>query len=460
MPVIVDNLLKDSKIQLEKGALDKFGAAVDDFKNGSIPDQTGSGTAPTDPAARKNLVERQLATNRTLQQNSWISSSYAATLAGGSPFRPKLKFMFQVQFNFTQAAIEYHPEIRAKLQDNSFTFMVKSIERPKVELEYEEDVNMYNFRTKVLKRIRHRDLTMTFIDDVGNRIFEFFRILMEIHSPITRGGRLRDGKLGEKPDTSVLSKASGMTFIRDLLKRGANNAHRAVVNSAFGNVIDSIRVKQIYVDPTTGLNDAVRMVTFDFMNPRVVSFDFDDLSHEANDVSQLTMVFDYDWLEMMDAGSLSAAGGAYMDNINVFGPRNMTGVPLDPTPAFMNEGTSSGGNRGPLGSLQKGVSGMVGRYGQKLTSDTIAKGVSTISGGNRFATKLLGQATGSLSGLVSSVITDRTSAGIGQAYGLGNSLTARASSALIKDAATPGDDSAASVVQSSDAYADKTTGNE
>lgn len=450
MPVFVDNLLKDSGIQLEKAAVDSFGAAVDDFKRGSIPPPQGSASVPSDPAVRAKQVANQLAANRQLQDGMWSASSYAATLAGGSPFRPKLKFLFQVQFNFTQAAIDYHPEIRAKLQDNAFTFMIKTVDRPKVELEYEEDINMYNFRTKVLKRIRHRDLQMVFIDDNGNRIFEFFRILMEIHSPITRGGRLRDGRLADKPDTSVLSESSGMSFIRDLLKKSGNSAHRAVVNSAFGNVIDSIRIKQIFMDPTTGLGDAARMVTFDFMNPRVISFDFDELSHEANDVSQLTMVFDYDWLEMVDIGALSKAGTAYTESMNSITPRNATGVPLDLTPAYTSEQTSPGGNRGPLGALQKGMAGVVGRQGQKLTSDTLRKGVTMIAGNNRLATKLLGQATAGLSNSVTSFISDRTSAGIGTAYQSISDLTARSRTTTVSDSSTPGDDAPTTIVSSTD----------
>ncbi len=199
MPFSAKNILNDAQITLEKAATDKFGNVVEDFVKGGL-----GGFLPA--------VNENAPVNRN--DGSWYATSYAAGLAGGTSFRPKLKFLFKVEFIFTDAAKAQYRDILSGAGANDFTFMIKAVDRPKVDFEYEEDVNMYNFRTKVLKKIRHRDLTITFMDDVGNRVFNFFRVLMMIHSPITRGQLKRDNSL-EKPNNKKLSVGSGMAFNGD-----------------------------------------------------------------------------------------------------------------------------------------------------------------------------------------------------------------------------------------------------
>jgi hypothetical protein len=99
-------------------------------------------------------------------------TSYAASIAD-SQFRPKLKFLFRVEFLFKPEVVKMFGQETAAWAKN-FAFLIRSVDRPKVDFEY-DDVNMYNFRIKVLKSIKHRALTMTLMDDVGNNVHEFFR---------------------------------------------------------------------------------------------------------------------------------------------------------------------------------------------------------------------------------------------------------------------------------------------
>lgn len=435
MPFSAKGLLSDAQISLEKAATDKFGAVVEDFIRGP-----GQKPGPADDSKSDT-------TNRN--DGSWYATSYAAALAGGTTYRPKLKFLFKVEFNFTQTAKDAFPDVFSGAKANDFEFMIKTVDRPKVDFEYEEDVNMYNFRTKVLKKIRHRDLTITFMDDTGNRVFTFFRTLMMMHQPITRRQTLRDNKL-DKPDASSVTIGSGMTFSQNG-QSFHDNAHRAVVNSQFGNSIESIRVKQIFVDPQSGLPTATKMVAFDFLNPRIMSFDFDELSHEANDVSNLTMIFDYDWMEMVNIGAIGTPDKPFFSNQGAIAVPGVHGAPSDIHPYSVSGAgqPASGGGNALLGQL----TGILGKGASQLTSDLIGKAVRNVAGNGRFATAIGGTLTSAVSGPISGIVGGASRDILGGLVSSASQPAARSRSATIVDNATAGPDRPVATVFSSNAYA-------
>lgn len=393
MPVSKKSYLNSMQLQLEKAASDKFGAAVETFSK-SLGEKLGK------PDASKQPVNRN--------DGTWYSSSYAAALAGPTNFRPKLKFLFKVEFGFSQAAKAFlGPDIT---ENKDFAFLVKQIDRPKVTFEYDEDINMYNFRTKVLKRIQHRELTVSFVDDAGNRVFDFFRHVLAILSPITTRGLKRDNTI-EDPQVAETSWSSStsMAFARkSLLEMSvgdsrANTSNRSAVNATFGQIFDYIRVKQFFVDPGSGLNDAVKMVAYDFINPRVTNFDFDELQHEANDANAMTMVFDFDWMEMVNVGSV---GTSKIPRAQAFknGKDTPTVIPgYHGAPIQPSSTTEAGGQPGKMDGGNKGLSGALGaitdRAVNDLTKKYIAKGVKAVAGNSRFAKTLSQQASSALGDL-------------------------------------------------------------
>lgn len=386
MAISVKPFLDSTKIALEREASTRFGAAVEDFAR----DTFGA-------SAQRALPSGQIPFNRN--DGSFYATSYAAALAGATSYRPKLKFLFKVEFIFTPEAIAEFPGVLGGTSSNDFTFMVKSVDRPKIDFEYQDDVNMYNFRTKVLTKIRHRELTVTFMDDTGNRVLNFFRAIMMMQSPITRRQMQREGST-VIPDPTTYSSGSGMTFSRD----ATDNAMRGVVNNAFGNVIQTIRVKQMYVDPGEQLGSSVKEVIYDFMNSRIVSFDLDELSHETSDVSLMTMQFDYDWMEIVDVGSLTVMDGP---QYNIATP-GVGGAPVDMSTYGKQSLTNPGSGNG-FGNI---ITNQLGRATQSITSSLINKafqGKGTFasligSQASNIAGGLVGQATKDLAGgLVSSI---------------------------------------------------------
>lgn len=364
------SILDSTEIALEKQASDAFGAAVEDFSRGMIAPSLGL----SPPAAQGSRDDR-----------SFYASSYAAALAGGTSYRPKMKFLFKVEFVFTPEAQAEFRGTLGSTSSNDFTFMVKAVDRPKIDFEYDDDVNMYNFRTKVLKKIRHRELTITFMDDIGNRVLDFFRVLMMIHSPITRRQLEREAlDLPQKlapPDVNSVSMGNGMAFT-EVSDRSLNDiAIRGTVHSQVGNIIQTIRVKQIYVNPSSHLSSAVEEVIFDFLNARLVSFDLDDLNHETSDVNLMTMQFDYDWMEIIKVGPLQVTDSPIY-NIAVPG---VNGAPTDITP---NGGVGQSNAQGS------------GNTFANMTSEAIYREVESIAGNGYFAGLLGSQFSSILGGVV------------------------------------------------------------
>jgi hypothetical protein len=418
-PLSAKSILNDTRVQLEKGATDKFGTAVEDFVK-------GGGLGFIHPSLNPNTktIDRK--------DGSWYATSYAAALAGATNYRPKLKFLFKVEFVFTEEAKKIVKALGENTA-NDFTFMVKMVDRPKIDFEYEEDLNMYNFRTKALKKIRHRDLTMVFTDDAGNRVFDFVRALMTIHSPITAKQTKRDLSL-KRADPESLLHGSGMAFSRKL----PDTAHRAAVNSSFGNSIAMIRVKQIFTDPQESLKNTAKMVSYDFMNPRIVSFDFDELSHEANEVSSMTMMFDYDWMEMVNIGPINATAIAsdYLDSsYHVLAPGAL-GAPMDLTPVPGGGGSAAGGGKGNWATDILG--GVVGKTAGKLSSDLIGKAVKSVAGNSRLGQALGGQVTSAISGPIGGLVSGASRDAIGSGFSSFSNPFARTSTPKVNDSAGSG----------------------
>lgn len=375
----ISRLLKQSGINVERTATDIFGVAVEDFARGKL-----------NPA-----ISRALGGNGTQPINrndgTWHATSYAAG-AANSTARPKLKFLFKVQFlfkpNIANAEVKRLVDLLQKDQD--FTYMVKSVDRPKVDYDY-EDVNMYNFRTKVLKQIKHRELTLTFIDDVGNHVFNFFKLLMMAHSPITRQSANNYKSLAEV--VAAYSTGSGMAF-------GVGNdlANRGVIDSDIGNVIQAIRILQIFPDHTETLDNAVKAVAWDFVNPRIVSFDLEDMSHESSDPNGLTMQFDYDFMVMNDLGSLTSVPAPDYSN------KTWKGAPGDISPTGQGTGQSAQGGNNPISNI---LSSIGGRAAQKLTSEVLGRQLRKVPGLGGTADLIGGivgsRATSGLSGLMNNI---------------------------------------------------------
>lgn len=450
----ISQIIRSTGNQLERQATSAFGAAVEDFVRGGLGiARPGTGLP----------LPGELQPRTTI----WDATSYAAALAGATEFRPKLKFLFKVQFFFTPEIVQAFPD----LARNDYTFMIKMVDRPKVDFEYEDDVNQYNYRTKVLKRIKHRELTVTFMDDVGNNVFDFFRTMLMIYSPITRDAIKRDNDPNSVPNARRFELGSGMAFsnIASIRQggRSADVAHRAAVNTYAGNAITLIRVKQIFIDPSDSVSKtrAVSSNFYDFINPRIVSFDLDDLNHESSDPNLLTMQFDYDWLEMTKnsghQGLANGLGPVYAATVPSRAGGDVSGVVSDILLGRRGEVRSSPlSERGKNNPFVDIVVNSGGQAAQAITRNAVDRAVRGIVGDGRFAnstlgrvvtgglTDALGSVTGQVGGLVSSGIRDSANGLVSTISSTVSTGSARITRGIFDDTTTVGPDRPTARVQS------------
>lgn len=179
---------------------------------------------------------------------TWESVHYANDLIA---HQPKFKFLFKVAFvGFTT---------------KNFYYFVHQVDKPKVKLNH-ADVNYYNFRSKVLTSVTFDPLSITFLDEIGNSVNQFFQSYME-----SRSGQA-EGKFGTNYGFGISSSS------KPYGKRGYSSGESIILEQIFANGVKTNR--------------------FIFVNPRIESFDFDALDMTDNAGSLMTTTFSYDAIKI------------------------------------------------------------------------------------------------------------------------------------------------------------------
>lgn len=183
--------------------------------------------------------------------HTWQSSQYGDDVIA---HQPKFKFLFKVKFEGQET------------QD--FYFYVINADKPKIRFEH-QDVNYYNFRTKVLTKTTFDSLSMTFWDELGNTTNAFFVEYLNKLSGQGSGQASIDEGMGKATSSHPYQK--GYSFLKKI-----------TIEQIFANGIASNR--------------------FYFWNPRIESFDFDSLAMDDNSGSLVTIQFNYDAISCETVG--------------------------------------------------------------------------------------------------------------------------------------------------------------
>lgn len=290
------SLLPGVNLNLEKTAYDMFGGAVRDFGGRAIGSIGGD--------ILKSVVGNEEGEGAAPFSGAWQSTRYAADLI---QYAPKHRFMFKVEFKFNPTYVE---KLMGGREKNAFTFLVKMVDRPRVEFVY-EDVNYYNYRTKVLKEIRHDALSMTFIDDIGNNTTDFFNAYRKSYSPISRNAF----PTGLDPRMAAMT---GMNFSFPLIENQQDTAARGFLANNAINVLDSVIIRQIFAHGT-------RMCEYTFHNPRILRFDFDEVNHETSEGNGLSVQFDYDALYVSEMKNTDGTPAPMWGKTDILGNRPGSG---------------------------------------------------------------------------------------------------------------------------------------
>lgn len=371
----ISGLLGGVGVSLEAEAYKQFGAAVEGQVGGKLASIFGKGGASlqSNPTAASSVVGNS-------QTRVWDPTPYASAMANfSSGFDPKTKFLFKVRFKFHPAAAKmassmlgdgYSGGVDLDGLSRDISFVIKQIDLPKVDFEYQE-INMYNFKTKVLTGIKHQQMSFILYDDVSNHAMAMIKAYLEILSPIAR--RTQDG--GAKLEDH------GFAFNRDY--NGLDTASRGsipLVDGEGGNrkeILSEMTVEQFYVNMskknTPKLNDIVLMNSFVFVNPRLTSFDLSDQDHEANDAGTISLTFEHDALHI-DLGK-----SANQSDIQQFsGGDILANEQQGPTQVFRSQGGTGGSSTNPFLTI---LANQGKRAAQTLISGQLNKALGGIGGG-------------------------------------------------------------------------------
>lgn len=214
---------------------------------------------------------------------------------------PKYKFLFVVQFEFNH---QFNSEIMTSIDP---AFVIKSSSRPQVDFEY-QDVNMYNFRTKVPAKTVYQPITMKFYDDDYNNAFQFYATYMKLMSPIANidvesqsidpldayenaGGGMGFEQNPFKIQTGW-AKTVGQGYAASLGPYGQVPTGNSNTDGSSGtnirNVLRKITIFHVY-------KQGRMMNVYHFYNPKITAMTLDDLDMATTgDGSEVALTFSYD----------------------------------------------------------------------------------------------------------------------------------------------------------------------
>ena len=224
------------------------------------------------------------------KSGTWESLQYADDL---NYHHPKLKFLFKVGFYGFDAGRDFY-------------YYVLKADKPRVNFIH-QDVNYYNFRSRVLTGVTYDPISITFFDEIGNTLNDFFVTYLKQRSGTGSGKYGIEQGFGEATSSKPYGNGYSQT-----------NGQRVIVEQVFANGTQSNR--------------------FIFINPRIEKFDFDDLSmDESNIGSHGTVTFSYDAIECVTV---------YGSTIHSWG--NVDLLRGGGTSGEMNGGSTSGVGPGTL----------------------------------------------------------------------------------------------------------------
>lgn len=210
-----------------------------------------------------------------IDQGGWNTNQYAQDLIN---YQPKHRFLFKVLFE-----VDPSLSLIELPNKNDFQYIIKEIDKPTLSFEYEE-VNYYNFRTKVLKKINHEALSITVIDDISDAFYKFFMNYLNAYCPAAR-------TWSSSNDVYAMQRG-GFNFSDAQSQNPFDSAIRGELPNGIINPFKNIRVQQ-FASQGMILNE------YNFVNPRILDFNFEQLSHEGGDAgNHCTIRFDYDFLKV------------------------------------------------------------------------------------------------------------------------------------------------------------------
>jgi hypothetical protein len=262
-----------------------------------------------------------------------LTRAVADDFAGAD--HPKYKFNFTVSFLFrdsmndilsaiSNSPADYDASFGSDLM-SEMAFGLRTATRPNPTVVY-QDINLYNYRTKIATKVDYGTITLTFYDDINNRAHDIFNAYLNSISPISTiqnddsadlfdqmgitpedfqapnssgvlapisnsnvAGDINNtydvSSLGKLPDEEEAGPIKTITLTQHLpLKITTADVNSSAVSS---NGIDQVNV-------TATAGGRANLNQYVFYNPRIISMALDDLDMSSSDVSTVSLTFAYD----------------------------------------------------------------------------------------------------------------------------------------------------------------------
>lgn len=225
------------------------------------------------------------------------ASNFFARAANDKMFAlPRYKFMYYVRFNLNpnvgdQSLQQVDNMFDSPLRLNGFedqrsiSFLVKKVDRPKVDLTTQEN-NQYNLRRQNYTKVTYRDISMTMHDTSDNRALNmwinYFRFYFgDSQSLYPRG---RDNQDGLAPASSQIPQSF------EAIQYGYGLSAQVAARNFF----DSIEIWSLF-GGSDGKGAQGTVVT-KLMRPRISSIDWGNFDSSDSALSEVTMSFKYESL--------------------------------------------------------------------------------------------------------------------------------------------------------------------
>ena len=390
----VDKSLKGIGVSLEKQAAKSMGSFAQDQVAGALKGLFGSNKNPNAyDGIWKDGVNAETAVNNAasliLTQDRdtrvWDPTKYGL----GGDFTAKNNFLFKVGFKFApeiiDAALNYG--IDSASLSREFTAIVKDVELPKLSYEY-EDVNMYNFKTQVLKTINNNDISVSFYDDIGNRGLHFVNLLTLLNSPVSRGNM--------SPNFDM--ENYGFTFATEPSQ--SDSAIRGVLPGFANQVVSEMIIEQYYVIPSS--DKSLNPITQTFMNrwtivnPRIKTVELPhlDYANSQETIIKFGISFDAFGLSTVIPGSMSKTPSVPGHDLLMDVTGELEKSKMTKTIRGYKKPDGKWFDNKYLDAFAKEATKIVARQGQKIVQETVANKLRNSKLGKLAGGELLGGAIG------------------------------------------------------------------
>lgn len=224
--------------------------------------------------------------------------------------RPKLKFNFTVSFKFRKPIVVTNLKGEDETMDE-MTFALKQASRPNPMIMY-QDINFYNYRTKVATRVDYTSMQLMFYDDVENYAHNIYELYLKGISPIANIPKERASLLNSDGNNGLKNKDFNTDgIITDIRQRidGGTGSIGPLPPTPGGEMglIENICIRHFFFSrterrdtPLTGVEagnkiaENIQYVEYQFLNPKIVNMTLDELDMTQSDSNTMLLNFIYD----------------------------------------------------------------------------------------------------------------------------------------------------------------------